>query len=100
MPGKLNKVADLLSRYYSEDTSEDKHPNHVYVNADAWLDPEGETLPAEQFVDLQATQLWHSTRLKERVEPRAEESARMNEDQPADPISKTKNIWYVLTRSL
>ena len=47
VPGKLNKVADLLSRYYSEDTSEDKHLDHVYVNVDARLDPEGETLPAE-----------------------------------------------------
>jgi hypothetical protein len=54
VPGKLNKVADLLSRYYSDDTPEDRHPDHVYVNTDAHLDPEGETLPVEQFIDLQA----------------------------------------------
>jgi hypothetical protein len=61
MPGKLNKVADLLSRYYLEDTPEDKHLDHIYVNADTHLDPEGEMLPAEQFMDLHATKLGCST---------------------------------------
>jgi hypothetical protein len=75
VPVKLNKVADLLWRYYSDDTPEDRHPDHVYVNADVRLDSEGETLPVEQFVDLQATPVRWSTRLKEQVEQRTEESA-------------------------
>jgi hypothetical protein len=70
MPGKLNKVADLLSRYYLEDTPKDKHLDHVYMNADACLNPEGEMLPAEQFMDLHAAKLWCLTRLKNQVEPR------------------------------
>jgi hypothetical protein len=57
MPGKLNKAADLLLRYYSEDTPEDKHPDHIYVTTDAHLDLEGEMLPSEQFMDLHAIQL-------------------------------------------
>jgi hypothetical protein len=65
VPGKLNKVADLLLRYYSDDTLEDQHPDHVYVNMDAHLDPEGETLPVEWFIDLRATPVRHSTHLKE-----------------------------------
>ena len=52
VPGKLNKVADLLSHYYSDDMSEDKHPPHTFMNADARLDPDGETLPVECFVEL------------------------------------------------
>jgi hypothetical protein len=52
VPGKLRKVADLLTRYYSDDTLEDRHLDHVYVTTDTRLDPEGETLPVEWFVDL------------------------------------------------
>jgi hypothetical protein len=55
------------------------------MNTDAHLDPEGETLPAEHFMDLHAMKLQHSTQLKNRVEPRTEESARMNEDLLKDP---------------
>jgi hypothetical protein len=61
MSGKLNKVAELLLRYYLEDTPKDKHPDHIYVNMDAHLDPEGEMLPAEQFMDLHAAKLQCST---------------------------------------
>jgi hypothetical protein len=80
VPGKLNKVADLLSRYYLEDTPKDKHLDHVYMNTDTCLHPEGEMLPAERFMDLCTVKLQCSTRLKNRVEPRTEESAQMNED--------------------
>jgi hypothetical protein len=55
VPGKLNKVTDLLLRYYSDDAPEDGHPDHIYVTVDAHLNLEGETLPVEQFIDLQAT---------------------------------------------
>jgi hypothetical protein len=75
VPGKLNKVSDLLLRYYSENTPEDNHLDHVYMNVDAHLDPEGETFPAEWFMDLCTVKLQHSTQLKNWVEPRAEESA-------------------------
>jgi hypothetical protein len=77
VPGKLNKVADLLSRYYSDDTSEDKHPPHAFVNADARLDPDGETLPVERFVELRTTALRKSTHLRERVEQQTEEASRL-----------------------
>jgi hypothetical protein len=52
VPGKLNKVANLLLRYYSDDTPKDQRPDHIYMNADARLDLEGKTLPVEWFVDL------------------------------------------------
>ncbi|KAF8509041.1 hypothetical protein JB92DRAFT_2615281, partial [Gautieria morchelliformis] len=38
--GVENKVADCLSRYYKSDTSDDNHPDHVFMNADAHLDPD------------------------------------------------------------
>jgi hypothetical protein len=42
VPGKLNKVTDLLLRYYSDNTPEG-HPDHIYMNVDAHLNPEGKT---------------------------------------------------------
>ena len=44
--GKLNKVADCLSRYYENDSSEEVHMYDEYVRADARIDPTGEYLPA------------------------------------------------------
>jgi hypothetical protein len=75
VPGKLNKVTDLLLRYYSEDTPKDKHLDHVYVNVDACLDPEGEMLPAEWLMNLYAAKLQCSTQLKNQAGSQAEESA-------------------------
>ena len=57
------------------------------MNVDARLDPEGEKLPAERFINLRTTQLRRSTHLKERVELRAEESAQLNQDLAPDPVS-------------
>jgi hypothetical protein len=34
-----------LSRYYENDNWDEPNEHAPYVNADAWLDPEGEDLP-------------------------------------------------------
>jgi hypothetical protein len=39
IPGVQNKVADCLSRYYENDTSEDMYGPYDYVRADVRLDP-------------------------------------------------------------
>ena len=47
-----NKVADCLSRYYENDTSDDNHSENTYVNADIRLDPDGELLPTDRYMEL------------------------------------------------
>ncbi|KAG6882787.1 hypothetical protein C0995_013753 [Termitomyces sp. Mi166 len=60
---ELNKVADCLSRYFKSDTIDDVHNVYDYVQADKWIDPEGEDLPLHRFhkivekkVEIQAMQ--------------------------------------------
>ena len=44
-----NKVADCLSHYYENDTSEDNHLENTYVNVDIRLDPDGKLLPTDCY---------------------------------------------------
>ncbi len=50
--GVLNKVADCLSRYYSEDTPNDVHPESEYVNADVRIDPTHDLLSWERIQEI------------------------------------------------
>jgi len=43
----LNKVADVLSRYYEHDYWTSMPELHDYINADIRLDPEHDDLPRE-----------------------------------------------------
>ena len=52
--GVDNKVADCLSCYYENDTSEDNHSENTYVNADIRLDPDGKLLPTDHYTELHA----------------------------------------------
>ena len=52
--GVDNKVADCLSRYYETDMSEDNHSESTYVNMDIRLDPDGELLPTDRYMELHA----------------------------------------------
>jgi RNase H-like domain found in reverse transcriptase len=52
--GVDNKVADCLSCYYAEDSLNESHPDYIYVNTDVHLDPDGELLPMERFVEVRA----------------------------------------------
>lgn len=52
--GKLNKVADALSRYHEHDSWEKEDlPPEEYVNADARLDPDHEDIPWVRLLELQ-----------------------------------------------
>ncbi|KAJ7282264.1 hypothetical protein C8J57DRAFT_1499245 [Mycena rebaudengoi] len=44
VPGVRNKVADCLSRYYENDTPEDKYGPYDYMRVDVRLDPELEDM--------------------------------------------------------
>lgn len=52
--GELNKVADVLSRYYEYDGDEDEATYDEYVKADARLDPDGDDLPMNRLAELRA----------------------------------------------
>ena len=52
--GINNKVADCLSHYYENDTSEDNHSENTYVNTDIRLDPDGKLLPTDYYTELHA----------------------------------------------
>ena len=52
MDDEWNRVVDALSRYYEYDTVEDNHPDKEFIKADEILDPEGELLPVERFVEI------------------------------------------------
>ena len=47
-----NKVADCLSCYYENDTSDDNHSENTYVNTDMRLDPDGALLPTDRYMEL------------------------------------------------
>lgn len=42
--GKINLVANVLSKYYENNNWEESNEHTSYVNADSQLDPEGEDL--------------------------------------------------------
>ena len=50
--GERNRVADALLRYYEYNTIEDKHPDKEFVKADEILNPDGELLPVERFIEI------------------------------------------------
>jgi hypothetical protein len=77
--GVDNKVADCLSRYYENGTGNESHPEHIYVNADARLDPDGELLPTDRYMELKTATTRRSDRLTEKKGARTVESEAMNE---------------------
>jgi hypothetical protein len=67
--GKLNKVADCLSRYYESDMWYDVYNISEYVDADVWLDPTLDDVPwnrlreiEDRTVEMHAIQVTEETR--------------------------------------
>jgi hypothetical protein len=77
--GVDNKVADCLSHYYENNTGDESHPEHIYVNADARLDPDSELLPTNRYMELKTAVMRQSNRLVEKREARILESEEMND---------------------
>ena len=76
--GERNRVADALSRYYEYDTVEDKHPNKEFVKANKILNPKGELLPVERFVEIRTNAIRKSHRLKDKPSDAVAESVVIN----------------------
>ena len=66
--GVDNKVADCLSHYYENDTSDNTHLDNTYVNTDIRLDPDGELLLTDHYMELCAAAMRQSKCLAERQE--------------------------------
>ena len=86
--GMGNKVADCLSHYYENNTSEDNHSENTYVNADIRLDPDGELLPTDHYTELHAAVTRRSKRLAERQESRHIEAKILDAGDGQSPPSK------------
>ena len=65
--GTRNQVADSLSYYYEYDTIEDEYPNSKFIKADELLDPDGELIPIQQFIEIQNNAIRKSQRLQEKT---------------------------------
>ncbi|OJT05306.1 Transposon Ty3-I Gag-Pol polyprotein, partial [Trametes pubescens] len=117
IPGRLNKVADCLSRYYENDTPDDVIEDYHVVNADTRLDPEGDDLPQSRILELRADRVVRqSQRLRERnaprhlgptlmdgTEDRVLEAEQLAQHRPASPIGDaalTSNENPTLAESL
>jgi Integrase zinc binding domain len=77
--GVDNKVADCLSRYYENDTGDESHPEHIYVNTDVRLDLDGELLPTNRYMELKTAATRRSNRLTKKKETWIVESEEMND---------------------
>ena len=64
--------------YYKYDTIEDKHPDKEFIKADEILDPDGELLPVERFVEIQNNMIRESCRLKDKPSDTLAESVAIN----------------------
>ena len=83
-----NKVADCLSHYYENDTSEDNHWENTYVNVDIRLDPDGKLLPTDCYMELCAAATRWSKWLAERRESRHIKAEILNAGDKQSPPSK------------
>lgn len=76
VPGKENKVADCLSRYYESEPPDVLHPPHDYVNADVRLDRNLDFLPDVRREEvLKLVEEVAIRALREVVEEREKEAA-------------------------
>jgi hypothetical protein len=57
---------------------DESHPEHIYMNADARLDPDGELLPTDRYMELKTAATRQSNCLVEKKEARIMESKGMN----------------------
>ena len=89
--GVDNKVADCLSCYYENDTSDDNHSENTYVNADIRLDPDGELLPTDHYTEICAAVTRRSKCLAERQESCHIEAEVLNAGDKKSPPSENQS---------
>ena len=95
--GERNQVADALYCYYEYNTTEDKHPNKEFVKADEVLDPNGELLPVERFVEIRTNAIRKSQRLKDKPSDAVAESVAINNTKTTTDTSSSPDNDDVIT---
>ena len=90
--GVDNKVVDCLSCYYENDTSDNNHSENTYVNADIRLDPDGELLPTDCYMELHAAMTRQSKYLTERQESHHIEAEILNASDKKSPPSEDTSL--------
>ena len=86
MDGTNNRVADCLSHYYEADGPEDHHPDHDFMSADTKLNPDGELLPVQRYVELRSAAARRSHCLAEHTEQRVLDSVQLNAKSSPIPV--------------
>ena len=67
---------------------DDTHLDYIYINADMRLDPEGELLLTDHYMEMHLTAVRQSKCLAERQEPQALEAKVLNNDKDAPSLSQ------------
>ena len=80
-----NKVADCLSHYYENNTSEGNHSENTYVNADIRQDPDGNMLPTDRYMEICAAATRWSKRLAKKQESCHIEAKILNAGEEKSP---------------
>ena len=86
--GVDNKVVDCLSCYHENDMSDNTHLDNTYVNADIQLDPDGEILPTDCYMELRAAAIRQSKQLTKRQESHHIKAEILNAGDEQSPPSK------------
>ena len=94
-----NKVADCLSCYYENDTSDDNHSESTFVNADIRLDPDGELLPTDCYTELHAAVTRQSKHLAKQQESHHIKAEILNtsdkQSLPSEDTSSTDDVTTI-----
>jgi hypothetical protein len=83
IPGDQNRVADCLSRYYSNDNVKTPRKQQEYVTIDLRLDPEGEDLPGDRRSELHHLRINAARRRRELNDARSERAFEAQELEDA-----------------
>ena len=86
MDGTENRVADCLSCYYEADGPEDHHPDHDFMSAEVKLNPNGELLPIQCYIELRSAVARQSCCLAEQMEQCVLDSIQLNAESSPIPM--------------
>jgi hypothetical protein len=78
-----------------EDSLNESHPDYIYVNTDVHLDPDGELLPTERFIEVRTAASREgdclSKRRTECLNPKHLMLTRMSSDESEDMEALSSN---------
>ena len=77
-----------MSCYYEYDTIEDEYPNSEFIKADEILNPDGDLVPIQRFVEIRSQAIRRSQRLQERTPTARLESQMLNETFNNIPVEQ------------